>query len=256
MPDGRSIFRSPSTSRWDRQLPSTADGVRIYAIGDVHGRADLLAAVLARIDDDLDRRPVHRSIEVFVGDYIDRGPASREVLDILLARARSRETVFLKGNHETYVDDFLHDPAMLADWRSFGGFETLMSYGIVPSLNPNPEEQIELAARFERVLPMAHRQWLGGLQTSFMCGDYFFVHAGVRPGVPLEDQCDSDLLLIREDFLECTDDFSKVVIHGHTPVPQLDVRANRINIDTGAYATGRLTCLILEGPQMHRLRLG
>jgi serine/threonine protein phosphatase 1 len=174
----------------------------------------------------------------------------------LLARARCRETVFLKGNHETYVSDFLHDPAMLPDWRSFGGFETLMSYGIIPSLNPGPEEQIELAARFERVLPPEHRQWLGDLKTSFTCGDYFFVHAGVRPGVPLAKQAESDLLLIRDDFLDCEDDFSKVVVHGHTPVPRLDVRSNRINIDTGAYATGRLTCLILEGPQIHLLRIG
>jgi serine/threonine protein phosphatase 1 len=238
-------------SRWQTQPPSTPEGLRIYAIGDVHGRADLLTALLSRIDADLVRYPVERSVQVFLGDYVDRGPNSRDVLETLLARGRSHESVFLKGNHEAYVVEFLHNPLMLADWRSFGGFETLMSYGIAPSLNPDSRQQMELAAEFDRALPQSHRQWLGRLKTSFTCGDYFFDHAGVRPGIELAKQTENDLLLIREDFLVCEDDFGKIIVHGHTPVPQPEFRSNRINIDTGAYATGQLTCLILEGAQVH-----
>src|SRR5215216_2583977 len=123
---------SSGKSRWHMQPPSAPDGVRIYAVGDVHGRADLLEQLLAGIDHDLIRYPVRRSIEVFLGDYMDRGPASREVLDILLKRGGTRQTVFLKGNHERYVTEFLDDPSILNDWRAFGGLETLMSYGVVP----------------------------------------------------------------------------------------------------------------------------
>jgi serine/threonine protein phosphatase 1 len=248
------VWRS-GKSRWDVKPPSTPDGVRIYAVGDVHGRADLLQSLLAAIDHDLIRHPARRSIEVFLGDYVDRGPASREVLDILLKRGRTRETVFLKGNHDMYVTEFLKDPSMLNDWREFGGFETLMSYGVVPILSPDRDQQSELATQFAHALPQAHLQWLRRLKSSFICGDYFFVHAGVRPGVPLVKQDENDLLLIRDEFLLCEQDFSKVIVHGHTPVSEPDVRSNRINIDTGAYATGQLTCLILESHQMHLLRI-
>jgi Calcineurin-like phosphoesterase len=245
---------SSGKSRWHMQPPSAPDGVRIYAVGDVHGRADLLQRLLAAIDHDLIRYPVRRSIEVFLGDYMDRGPASREVLDILLKRGRTRQTVFLKGNHERYVTEFLHDPSILTDWRAFGGFETLMSYGVVPILSPDRDQQSELATKFAQALPQAHLQWLNRLRRSFICGDYFFVHAGVRPGIPLLKQHENDLLLIRDEFLLWEHDFSKVIVHGHTPVSEPDIRSNRINIDTGAYVTGQLTCLVLEREEMHFLR--
>ena len=222
------------------------DGIRIYAIGDIHGRADLLDQVLARIDAHLAAHPAVRPVEVFLGDYIDRGPASREVLDRLIARSLVRETVCLRGNHETFVVDFLNDPTILSEWRNYGGLETLLSYGLVPSVKADPADHAKLAAAFGLAFPESHRRFLSNLKSSFTCGDFFFVHAGVRPGIPLKRQRDEDLLWIREDFLLCEEDFSKIVVHGHTPVRQPDIRPNRINIDTGAYATGCLTCLKLE----------
>ena len=227
--------------------PKIPEGLRVYAIGDIHGRVDLLDQVLLRIDAHATAHPVSRPVEVFLGDYIDRGPASREVLDRLSARTRTRETMCLKGNHETFIEAFIKDPTILSDWGRYGGIETLLSYGLVPSVNMGPAEQIELAATFSEVLPLGHRIFLGSLRPSFTCGDYFFVHAGVRPGIPLAKQREEDLLWIRDDFLLYEDDFGKVVVHGHTPVREPDVRPNRINIDTGAYATGQLTCLMLEG---------
>jgi serine/threonine protein phosphatase 1 len=237
-------------SRAKKTTPKTPNGVRIYAIGDVHGRADLLAQLLACIDVDAATYPGPRMVEVLLGDYIDRGPQSREVLDILVARSRHRRMVCLRGNHETYIPDFLQDPAVLAQWRHLGGFETLVSYGVTPSINTDEQQQRELADAFHRALPDSHRRFLAGLKTCFACGDYFFAHAGVRPGIPLSQQHEQDLLWIREDFLLHEESFGKIVIHGHTPVAEPDIRPNRINIDTGAYATGRLTCLVLEGDDM------
>jgi diadenosine tetraphosphatase ApaH/serine/threonine PP2A family protein phosphatase len=233
-----------------KRRPRVPDGVRIYSIGDIHGRADLLADVLERIDTDLAKNPIPHGIEIYLGDYIDRGPASREVLDRLVARKRTHRTVFLKGNHETFITDFVTNPPILEDWQRLGGLETLMSYGIVPPINANADVQLQLAAALDRSLPESHRQFLCDLKTSYTCGDFFFVHAGVRPGISLKKQREEDLLWIRRDFLTCEDDFGKIVVHGHTPVPQPDVRPNRINIDTGAYATGRLTCLVLEDDEM------
>ena len=225
--------------------------MRIYAIGDIHGRADLLDQLLERIDAQLAADPVCRPVEIYLGDYIDRGPSSRAVLERLIARSRERETVCLKGNHEIYVEDFLSNPAIFDKWRVFGGLETLLSYGVAPSVNMNWAEQPRTAAAFRQALPESHRRFLGSLISSFTCGDYFFVHAGVRPGIPLRNQREEDLLSIRQDFLLCEADFSKIVVHGHTPVREPDIRHNRINIDTGAYATGQLTCLILEGNERH-----
>jgi serine/threonine protein phosphatase 1 len=231
--------------------PSLPDGVRIYAIGDIHGRADLLETTFNCIDADLARNPVPQSIEVFLGDYIDRGPASRQVLDRLIARCRTHGTVFLKGNHETYLMDFLTNPRVLKDWQQLGGLETLMSYGIRPTVNADAASQVGLAAALKQELPESHWRFLGDLRLSFTCGDFFFVHAGIRPGIALEKQREQDLLGIRADFLLCEDDFGKIIVHGHTPTVEPDIRANRINIDTGAFATGRLTCLKLEGAEMH-----
>ena len=233
--------------------PRLPTGTRAYVIGDIHGRADLLSPLLERIDADLQERPVPYPVEIFLGDYIDRGPNSREVIDRLIARSRVRETIFLKGNHETYLAGFLDQPAMLGEWRQIGGLETLMSYGMQPSLRMEPDEQIRLAAAFKRVLPESHRLFLNSLSTSLSGGDYFFVHAGIRPGVPLAEQRDEDLLWIREDFLLCEESFGRVIVHGHSPVPEPEMRPNRINIDTGAYATGRLTCLVLEEEDRHFL---
>ncbi len=234
------------TSQTKRRSPRLPDGVRIYAIGDVHGRLDLLDQILGRIDADLATYPDCRPLQVFLGDYVDRGPSSRAVLDRLINRSRTHEIVCLKGNHESYIPEFLRNPAILADWQQFGGLETLMSYGLTPSMRADSAEQLELAKALAASLPKHHREFLSSLSPSFSCGDFFFVHAGVKPGVPLERQREEDMLWIRDEFLLCEDDFGKVIVHGHTPVREPDIRPNRINIDTGAYATGRLTCLIIE----------
>jgi len=222
------------------------EGVRIYAIGDVHGRADLLEQVFTRIDTHIAAHPVDYPIQVLVGDYIDRGPNSREVLDRLIGRAKSSEMVLLKGNHETFVLEFLRNPSMLQSWSQMGGLETLMSYGITPSLNADAKMQKELATTLQATLPKSHLILLQNLQSSFSCGGFFFAHAGARPGVPLTDQREADLLWIRDEFLLYEGKFEKIIVHGHTPVRVVDMRPNRINIDTGAYATGKLTCIIIE----------
>jgi serine/threonine protein phosphatase 1 len=239
--------RSRKSKERAAQLP---EGMRIYAIGDVHGRIDLLEQALARIDADLAAYPIARSIHVFLGDYIDRGPSSREVLDRLIARSRSHETIGLRGNHEAMIIEFCENPDVLEQWRRLGGLETLISYGLVPSLRNEPIERARLSAELERELPPEHRGFLLGLRSYFRCGDFLFVHAGIRPGVPMERQRDEDLLWIRDDFLTHEEDYDAVVIHGHSPVLQPDIRPNRINIDTGAYATGRLTCLVLEREEL------
>jgi serine/threonine protein phosphatase 1 len=236
-----------------KSAPHLPEGVRIYAIGDVHGRADLLDRKLSLIDAHVAAHPIARPIFLFVGDYIDRGPASREVLDLLINCAKGREMVFLRGNHDVYILNFIENPALLRDWSKIGGLETLMSYGVQPSLNADAAAQKELAKALDNALPAAHRKFLSELDVSFPCGSYFFVHAGVRPGIPLAKQSEDDMLWIRDEFLLHEEDFGKIIVHGHTPVRELDIRPNRINIDTGAYVTGQLTCVVLEGDRVEPL---
>jgi serine/threonine protein phosphatase 1 len=227
--------------------PCTSAGRRIYAVGDIHGRADLLSELFMRIDDDLKARPTIDSIQVFLGDYIDRGPNSRQVIDLLIARRRRRDVLFLKGNHEDCALQFLSDPTVLPAWQSMGGVHTLLSYGVIPARRDDHESQHKVSTALREAMPDSHRRFIGGLVLSFTCGDFFFVHAGVRPGIPLERQSQRDLLWIRDDFLLHEEGFGMVVVHGHTPIYKPEIRSNRINIDTGAYATGQLTCLVLEG---------
>lgn len=223
---------------------------RIYAVGDVHGRADLLEPLLGRIDRDLADRPIAYPLQIFLGDYIDRGPDSRTVIDLLIARRQQHKLVLLQGNHEIYAAEALDDPSVLPEWIKIGAIPTLVSYGIKPASRGGQLLEQETARAFRQALPDSHRQFLRSLALSFSCGDFFFSHAGVRPGVPLQNQSQEDLLWIREDFLLHEGDFGKVIVHGHTPAKEPDIRHNRINIDTGAYATGRLTCLVLEGERM------
>jgi serine/threonine protein phosphatase 1 len=236
--------------------PHLPEGIRIYAFGDIHGRADLLEELFTVVDRDLEHNPISRPIEVYHGDYIDRGPDSARTLDLLIERRRSQTTVFLKGNHEAYFLEVLRDAAKFEDWRQIGGLETLMSYGVQPLRHADAAEQVELIRLLNNALPEEHLQFLQNLQLSFVCGDYFFVHAGVRPGIPLNEQQESDLLWIRNEFLNSDANFGKFVVHGHTPVRQPEKRENRINIDTGAYATGRLTVLKIEGASMLRCSTG
>jgi serine/threonine protein phosphatase 1 len=227
--------------------PRLPEGTRVYAIGDVHGHSALLAGAFAKIDADLRESPTEQSILVMVGDYIDRGPDSRGTIDLLLARSQIQESVFLKGNHESFVFDFAKDPSIMRHWQKFGALDTMRSYGLSPSAEMTARELQDLADAWIENLPEAHASFFSKLALSFTCGDYFFAHAGVKPGVSLKNQVERDLIWIRDEFLQSDRWFGKLVVHGHTPVAAPDFRPNRINIDTGAYATGRLTCLRLQG---------
>jgi serine/threonine protein phosphatase 1 len=240
------VLKSRRSSRKPR-LPS---GRRIYAVGDIHGCADLLSGLFARIDHDLKVRPIAEPLQVLLGDYIDRGASSRQVIEMLIARGQHHNLILLKGNHEDCALQFLADPTALARWKHIGGLNTVYSYGVTPARSDDSTSQHEVAVALSNSMPESHHRFLKGLALSFSCGDFFFVHAGVRPGVPLQEQSQQDLLWIREDFLLHEEDFGKIVVHGHTPTREPEIRINRINIDTGAYATGRLTCLVLEDDKM------
>ncbi|MGY4234676.1 serine/threonine protein phosphatase 1 [Bradyrhizobium sp. USDA 4449] len=241
------LRRSKSRSEKPR-LPA---GIRIYAISDIHGCADLLQQMFTVIDKDLATVGSMRPIHVFLGDYIDRGPDSNRTIALLVERSRKHESVFLKGNHESFLFDVLDDASQLQDWKQFGGLQTLVSYGLRPSsLNPDAEEQADLVRQFAQAIPPHHLHFLKNLRPRFVCGDFFFVHAGVKPGVALAKQQEHDMLWIRDEFLRSNQNFGKYIVHGHTPVQQPDRRPNRINIDTGAYATGNLTLLTIQGNRL------
>ncbi|HEY4141397.1 MAG TPA: metallophosphoesterase [Pseudolabrys sp.] len=226
----------------DKQVPDAA--VRIYAIGDIHGRLDLLDRAIDAIDRDLKERG-GPALTVTLGDYVDRGPASRGVLDRLSVNPFPSPYVALKGNHELMLEAFLADPTVGPQWKDFGGLETLHSYGISASrFLMGWDYPAAAAALREAVTP--HIAFLQSLKTSHSHGKYFLCHAGVRPGIALDHQDDHDLMWIRAEFLDSDLDFGKVVVHGHTPVERPEVKANRINIDTGAFATGELTCVALD----------
>lgn len=231
-------------------------GLRLYVVGDIHGRADLLDELFSMIEADLARRPAIRTLHVFLGDYIDRGEFSRGTIDRLIQRQSTHECVFLKGNHELIAMGCLTDKASISTWMRLGGAQTLLSYGVRPSLRLAASELSAIQIAFQKALPRAHLQFLGGLQLQFVVGDYFFVHAGVKPNVPLSSQKEKDLLWIRDEFLSSTRDYGKIVVHGHTPTAEVEFRPNRINIDTGAYLTNRLTCLVLEHDQTMLIQTG
>ena len=218
---------------------------RLYVIGDIHGRLDLLDQLIEAICRDVDAHG-NDSLTVTLGDYIDRGPNSRGVIERLLVNPFPGRFVALKGNHEALLETFLERPAIGDQWRQLGGLETLHSFG-VPVASLMVDRNYDRAAEQLRgALSQEHTKFLASLKTSLCVGQYFLCHAGVRPGVPLERQVEEDLLWIRDEFLNSRIDFGKIVVHGHTPVEEPEVLSNRINIDTGAFATGRLTCAVLE----------
>jgi serine/threonine protein phosphatase 1 len=226
-------------------------GLRIYAIGDVHGRFDLLRSIAAKIEADLRASPVERALEIFVGDYIDRGPHSREVVNWLIdAPPLGDERICLLGNHEDMLLQALNDPGDLPNWRFNGGDATLASYGVT-EVPASPEAMWEVCVG---AIPERHRAFYRALPLTAEFGSFFFVHAGINPARPLDDQDPHDLVWIREPFLDSTLDFGRIVVHGHTPVIEPDIRRNRINIDTGAVFTGHLTCVVLEGTKRRVLQ--
>lgn len=239
------MFLRTVFSRFDRR-PRLPKGVRIYAVGDLHGCADLLAGAFDLIDADLARSKPERAIQVFLGDYIDRGPDTKRTIDLLIDRGQRHETVFVKGNHEALLMSLLDDPRMLPNWIQLGGMTTLMSYGIATSTNDVLQRGRGVSIALAAAIPKAHTDFLTNLVPCFSFGDYFFAHAGVRPGITLEKQSEQDLMWIREPFLSSDRDFGKMVVHGHTPSLEPEIRSNRINIDTGAYATGLLTVVAIQ----------
>jgi len=234
-------------------------GELVYAVGDIHGCYELMKDMLASLAaDSAVRAQGRRPILVFLGDYVDRGPQSARVLDALvwLQRRADLEIHYLKGNHEQALLEFLDAPERGGPWMSYGGAETLQAYGLVP---PEPDAPAEafLAARDELLerMPASHLKLLIGLETMVTIGDYAFVHAGVRPGTPLEAQAENDLLWIRRGFVDQPGPFEKIIVHGHTWLseqPQLS--EHRLGLDTGAYATGVLTAARIEDGEVEILQ--
>jgi serine/threonine protein phosphatase 1 len=240
-------FAKPSGSE-QVAAPRLPDGVRIYAFGDVHGRVDLLEKLYGQVANDLEARPVAKAMEVFLGDYVDRGPRSKDVLDWLLTGPNLVDKrICLRGNHELMMQSFLDDASVIGSWGQFGGLETLYSYGLKFKMPMAEETHEEIRAQFRDVLPTAHLAFLKALRPSASAGGYFFAHAGVNPAKPFSEQIEDDLYWIREPFLDWDRPLEKIVVHGHTPVEEPEVMVHRIGVDTGAYVTGRLTCAVLEG---------
>lgn len=238
----------------DGHRPTGPRGQRAYVVGDIHGRLDLLDRLLALIEADLADRPVKKATVIFVGDLIDRGPNSNQVVERLrIYRRRGLSTVFLLGNHEEVMLRVLGgDSSLIANWCKFGGAECMASYGVdaraFRAMDPN-----DALAEVQRRVPKVHEQFIGSFADSCRFGDYLIVHAGIRPGVELELQTQEDLRWIREPFLSHGGDHGMTVVHGHTIVPRVEETGNRIAIDTGAYRSGRLTALVIDGPDRRYL---
>lgn len=225
---------------------SLPPGLRIYAIGDIHGRLDLLASLSEQISRDLDSAPAD-VVTIFLGDYVDRGKESAGVIELLSKAEFPTPFRALRGNHEEVFMKFLEDETVLESWRKFGGLETLHSYGVDVGEAMRGAGYDRARKSLAERIPVQHRRFLEQTELSADYGDYFFCHAGVRPGVPLDLQTSDDLLWIREEFLRFQGSWNKIIVHGHTPVADPDMLPNRINIDTGAFATSILTALVIEG---------
>jgi serine/threonine protein phosphatase 1 len=244
------IFDRLKVQLGGRSGPRGKEGARAYAVGDIHGRLDLLDLLIEKIERDIAARPRARNFVIFLGDYIDRGPDSCGVIERLrLWQPERARVVYLGGNHEEVLLRVLRgDEDILPSWLKFGGAECVESYG----LDPDSLRQIDPAAAIELIrakVPRAHRAFLEDLADTFRFGDYLFVHAGIRPGLGLEEQDRYDLRWIREPFLSDIKEHGFMVVHGHTIVSGVEERPNRIAIDTGAYHSGVLTALAVEGSE-------
>jgi serine/threonine protein phosphatase 1 len=247
------LFRKFTGSQ--RNAPAIPTGKRAYAVGDIHGRADLLAEALRLIERDEEQRAPADTTIIFLGDLVDRGPQSAEVVECVRTLDNGRRIVTLAGNHEEVLLRILRGRAeLIRDWLRFGGAECAGSYGVnVPTLRrAKPERAVEM---IRAAIPEAHVRFFESLHDTFKLGDYLFVHAGIRPGIPLAEQAQSDLRWIRGPFLQCSDDHGQVVV-GHTISSQPELLGNRIGIDTGAYRSGVLTVLGLEGERQWLLQTG
>jgi serine/threonine protein phosphatase 1 len=230
-----------------RRVP---DGSRIYVVGDIHGQLEGLLEVLNKIRIDVNSRPVPEFVTVFIGDYIDRGLNSRSVIDRVMNETGVGKKVTLRGNHEQVMLAALDDAERMRDWCEIGGVQTLFSYGVdVRDLMRGRGFEAARTALLE-VIPASHVTWLRGLPVRYETAGYFFCHAGIDPDRPLDAQRDADLLWVRDRFMRDERDFPKIIVHGHSPVPRIDIRHNRINVDTGAFCTGNLSCISLEQDQV------
>lgn len=239
--------------------PTVPAGTRVYAIGDSHGCVERLRALRQAILADRDAPPaagppVTRWVMVYLGDYVDRGPDPRGVIDLLLNDPLPGfESVHLKGNHEDLMLGVLDEGHAPMTWLVNGGGTTLESYGVDPD-EVMRDDRDRLASALAARLPAAHLAFLHGLDLSHVEGDYLFVHAGIRPGIPWDAQRTQDLLWIRDAFLDSDADHGKVVVHGHTPSRTPELMPNRIGIDTGACFGGSLTAVVLEGAERRLLQ--
>jgi serine/threonine protein phosphatase 1 len=244
------MFAKRSQEPAGEPAAAAPEGTRLYAVGDCHGRLDLLCALEEEILEDAEAHPADRKVVVYLGDYVDRGPDSSGVIDHLTAAPlKGFESIHLLGNHEAMMLAFLRAGAAAGlTWLINGGEETLASYGLdVAALKQEPDPLERLREGLDAQLPDSHRDFLESLKRWHREGDYLFVHAGLRPGQPLERQDPEDLIWIREPFLNSAKDHGCVVVHGHTPAREPVEKPNRIGIDTAAVYGGALTALVLEG---------
>ena len=237
--------------------PQVPAGMVVWAIGDIHGRHDLLRPLVEAIRADLRATDAQKKVVIFLGDYVDRGPDSREVIRYLAALPAGDgvEWRFLKGNHEETMVKFLDDPMVGIQWCEYGGEATLRAYGLrPPDMKHRAEAWRRLSTDLDHKLGADERAFLANLELQVSIGDYFFAHAGARPGLPLDRQSAGDLLWIRSSFLRSDVEFEKVVVHGHTPAAEVHADRRRIGIDTRAYESGMLTALKLQGGERRILQ--
>lgn len=211
----------------------------VFAVGDIHGRLDLLEILQARIDRFVAAKGFRTTLEVYLGDYVDRGADSAGVIDRLIERMMGHRVVCLEGNHEALFLEFLDGTLPIEPWLAAGGAATAMSYG-VEAFRPEGVREALL-----QTVPLEHLDFLRTLPTFLELDGYLFVHAGIRPGVPMALQAKRDMIWIREEFLNYAKPFGPIVVHGHSPTDEPALLTNRINLDTGAFATGRLSCLVV-----------
>ena len=242
------IRRMFSSEPPPRRIASVPDGERWYVIGDIHGRRDLLEALETAIEEDDRAAGEAETTVVFLGDLVDRGPDSAGVIDLAVAWAERRNVRFLAGNHEEMFLDSFEDKEVLRHFLKHGGRETILSYGLDKDAY-RKMKMGELQQAMTQVVPEAHRKFLKNFEDIIVAGDYVLVHAGINPRLSIEEQKPSDLRWIRDRFLSHEDAFSHVVVHGHTIFEDVEHRDHRIGIDTGAFRTGRLTALVLEGSE-------